>query len=52
MTRDAFLTARWNNGFTLGLGLIFFSYIAVVLVAAALSAGDAFTGLVLIGCLF
>lgn len=52
MTIDAFMTARWNNRFTLGLGLIFFSYIAVVLFAAALSASDAFTGLVLIGCLF
>jgi hypothetical protein len=52
MTREAFLTARWNNGFTLGLGLLSFSFIAIALFTALLSAGDAFKGLVLIGCLF
>jgi hypothetical protein len=52
MMGEALLTARWNNRFTLVLGLIFFSFIAVALFTAALSAGDAFRGLVLIGCMF
>ena len=52
MTGDTLLTARWNNRFTAGLGLIFFSFIAVALFTEVLSAGDAFRGLVLIGCLF
>ncbi len=52
MIGDRLLTARWNNGFTLGLGLIFFSYIAVALFTTALPAEAAFTGLVMIGCMF
>jgi hypothetical protein len=52
MTKEKFLTARWNNRFSLGLGLVFFSFIGVAVFTAALPAGDAFRGLVLIGCLF
>jgi len=52
MIGDTLLTGRWNNRFTAGLGLIFFSFIAVTLFTAVLSAGDAFRRLVLIGCLF
>jgi hypothetical protein len=51
MKLDSLLTARWNNRFTAGLGLIFFAFIFVALLAA-LPAGDSFTGLVLIGCMF
>jgi hypothetical protein len=52
MTIEAFLTARWNNRFSLGLGLLFFSFAAFAAFTKVLTANDAFTGLVLIGCLF
>ena len=52
MKLDSLLTARWNNRFTAGLGLIFFSFIAFATLTGALPAGDSFTGLVLIGCMF
>lgn len=52
MTQETFLSARWNNGITFGLGLLFFSFIAIALFTTLLSVENAFQGLVLIGCLF
>lgn len=52
MIKEKFLTAHWNNRFSLVLGFIFFSFIAVAIFTSALSTGDAFSGLVLIGCVF
>lgn len=52
MMKETFLTSQWNNRFSLGLGFVFFSYSAIILLTVALSAEEAFTGLVLIGCMF
>ena len=47
-----FLTLEWNNRFSLGMGLLFFSYIGIVLVTGAPLTSTTFKPLVLIGCLF
>lgn len=52
MTRDALFTAQWNNRFTMWLGTLFFAFIALTVFTSVLSDGEAFRGLVLIGCLF
>jgi len=49
MTKDEFLTVRWNNLLSLGLGLIALIYIIVVLTTSALSVSAGFVGLVVIG---
>jgi len=49
MTKDEFLTVRWNNLLSLGLGLIALIYVAVVLSTLALSLSAGFVGLVVIG---
>ena len=49
MTQANFLTARWNNGLALGLGLITLAYVLIVLTASVWSDRGEFTGLVIIG---
>ncbi len=52
MTKENFLTRRWNNLISLGLGLIFLTYIVVVSSTSVLSDTAGFIGLVVIGLLF
>ena len=52
MTREQFLTARWNNILVLGLGLPILLYVAVVLSAPVMSDRASFIGLVVIGVLY
>ena len=52
MTKEEFLTARWNNVLTLGLGLGFVIYAVVVWSTAVLSGRAAFIGLVVFGAVY
>jgi ABC-type transport system involved in cytochrome bd biosynthesis fused ATPase/permease subunit len=52
MTKEKFLTLRWNNILTLGFGLIMLTYVGFVISASALSDVSAFIGLVLIGAVY
>ena len=52
MIKEKFLTERWNNILTLGMGLITLIYVGVVLSASVLSDVAAFIGLVLIGAIY
>jgi hypothetical protein len=52
MTKEKFLTVRWNNLLTLGLGLILLIYVFVVLSTSILSERVAFIGLVVLGVLY
>lgn len=52
MTRDEFLTVRWNNILTLGLGLIMLIYVGFVLSTSIMSDVAAFIGMVLIGAIY
>lgn len=52
MTKDKFLTVRWNNLLSLGLGIPALIYIIVVLTTTALSDRAGFIGMVVIGALF
>ena len=52
MTKEDFLTVRWSNILTLGLGLIMLIYVAVVLSTSFLSDQVAFIGLVIIGVVY
>jgi hypothetical protein len=52
MTKEGFLTVRWNNLFSLVLGLILLIYVVVVLSTSVLSDRAAFIGLVVIGVLY
>jgi hypothetical protein len=52
MTKEKFLTVRWNNLLTLGLGLILLIYVFVVLSTSILSDVAAFIGLVVLGVLY
>ena len=52
MTRKEFLTARWNNVLTLGLGLVFVVYAVIVWSTLVLSDSAAFIGLVVIGAVY
>ena len=45
----SFLTARWNNIFSMVLGLVAAIYVIVVLTSAILGEVAGFTGLVVIG---
>lgn len=47
-----FLTLQWNNRFSLGMALIFFSFVAFVIFTGEPITRSSFTTLVLIGCLF
>jgi hypothetical protein len=52
MTKEKFLTVRWNNWLTLGLGLPTLIYGVVVLSTSVLSDFIGFIGLVVIGVLY
>jgi len=52
MIKEKFLTLRWNNILTLGLGLIMLIYVYFVLSTSVLSDVAAFVGLVLIGAIY
>jgi len=52
MTKEEFLTVRWNNSLTLGLGLVFVIYAVVVWFTSVLSDRAAFIGLVVIGVIY
>ena len=52
MTKEEFLTVRWNNLLSLGLGLILLIYVVLVLSTSVLSDFAAFIGLVVIGVLY
>jgi len=52
MTKERFLTVRWNNLLTLGLGTLVLVYAVVVLSTSLLSDLAGFIGLVVIGVLY
>ena len=52
MTKGEFLTLRWNNILTLGLGLILLIYVAVVASTSVLSDFAAFIGLAIIAVVY
>ena len=52
MTKEDFLTVRWNNILTLGLGLIMLIYVAFVLATSILSDLPAFISIVIIGVVY
>ncbi|MCJ7537789.1 MAG: hypothetical protein WBD62_17520 [Anaerolineales bacterium] len=52
MTKEEFLTVRWNNLLTLGLGLILLIYVGIVLSTSLMSDRAAFIGLVVIGVFY
>jgi hypothetical protein len=52
MTKEQFLTLRWNNILTLGIGLIMLIYVGFVMSTTALSDLAAFIGLALIGAVY
>jgi uncharacterized membrane protein len=52
MTKEEFLTVRWNNVIALGIGLVFVIYAVVAWSTSVLSESAAFIGLVLIGVVY
>lgn len=52
MTRDRFLTRRWNNWLTLVMGLPTLIYVVVVLSTSLLSDFAGFVGLAVIGAIY
>jgi hypothetical protein len=52
MTKEQFLTVRWNNLLSLGLGLPALIYVVVVLSTSAWSGQDGLIGLAIIGVLY
>lgn len=52
MTMEKFLTVRWNNVLTLGLGLILLIYVWFVLSTSVLSDFAAFIGLAVIAVVY
>ena len=52
MRKEDFLTLRWNNILTLGMGLLMLIYIYLVLTTSVLSDGVAFWGLVVLGAIY
>ncbi len=52
MTKDAFLTRRWNNFLSVGLGIPLLIYIAVVLSTSVLSEFASFIGIVIAGVVY
>jgi hypothetical protein len=52
MNKDRFLTVRWNNLLTLGLGILVLTYAIVGLSTSLASALGGFIGLVVIGVLY
>lgn len=52
MTKEKFLTVRWNNFISLGLGIPMLAYVVVVLSTSVLSDSAGFIGLVVFGVIF
>ena len=52
MTKEKFLTIRWNNLLSLGLGIPGLIYIVVALSTSVWSTGGALIGLAIIGVLY
>jgi hypothetical protein len=52
MVKEEYLTVRWNNYLTLGLGLIVLIYALFVSSTSLVSDGAAFFGLVILGVLY
>ena len=52
MTKEKFLTVRWNNILMLGLGLPALAYAVVALSTSLASQWTGFLGLVVIGVLY
>ena len=52
MTKEKFLTIRWNNLLSLGLGIPVLIYVIIVLSTSALSNFSGFIGLVIFGVLY
>ena len=52
MTKEEFLTVRWNNLLSLGLGSLVLTYAVVVLSTSLLSDLVGFIGLVVLGVLY
>jgi hypothetical protein len=52
MSKDKFLTIRWNNLLSLGLGIPALVYVIIVLATSVLSDRAGFIGLVIIGVLY
>jgi hypothetical protein len=52
LTKEKFLTVRWNNLLSLGLGILVLAYAVVVLSTSLLSDMAGFIGLVVIGVLY
>jgi hypothetical protein len=52
MTKEKFLTRRWNNWLTLGLGLPTLIYAVVVLYTSIFSDFAGFIGMVVLGAVY
>ena len=52
MTKEKFLTVRWNNLLSLGLGIPVLIYAVIVLYTSVLSESAGFIGLVVFGVLY
>ena len=52
MIKEDYLTVRWNNILTFGLGIIMLVYVAFVLTTSALSDFIAFIGLAMIAVVY
>ena len=52
MAKENFLTVRWNNMLSVGLGLLGVVYVVIVLSTSILSGNASFIGLVMIGVVF
>ena len=52
MTKEKFLTQRWNNWLTLGMGIPVLIYAVVVLSTSVLSDFAGFIGIAVMGSLF
>ena len=52
MTKEKFLTVRWNNWLTLALGLPTLIYVVVVLSTSVLSDFAGFIGMAVMGVLY
>ena len=50
--RDRFLTVRWNNRLSIGLGVPALTYVGIALITDVVSDGAAFVWLVLIGVIY
>jgi hypothetical protein len=52
MAKEDFLTLRWNNILTLGLGFILLIYVLFVFTTSVLTDRGAFIGLVVLGVIY